>query len=130
MKNFVLQSRAVRSAVVALLATSILAGCSTASKDIAAANVSPVQYSNYDCDQIRLELTRINSRVNQMAGKLDKNRENDNVTVGVSLLLFWPAVFFLGGTKEQEAEFSKLKGESQALEQVAIQKKCGFDKAS
>ena len=63
-----------------------------------------------------------------MTGKLDKNRENDNMATGVSLLLFWPAVFFLGGTKESEAEFARLKGEAQAIEQVSIQKKCGFDK--
>jgi hypothetical protein len=65
-----------------------------------------------------------------MSGKLDKNRENDNLTTGAALILFWPAVFFLGGTKEQEAEFARLKGEAQAVEQVSIQKKCGFQKAA
>ena len=127
--NSVMQKWTSQATVISVVLASLLAGCSTASKDIVAANVSPLQYSNYDCEQVRAELIRINGRVNQMAGKLDKNRENDNLAVGVSLVLFWPAVFFLGGTKEQEAEFAKLKGEAQALEQVAIQKRCGFEKA-
>jgi hypothetical protein len=104
-----------------------VSGCSTASKDIVPTYVSPLQYSDYDCEQLKTEIIRINTRVNTISGKLDKNRESDNVTTGVTMLLFWPAVFFLGGTKEQEAEFARLKGESQAVEQVSIQKKCGFN---
>jgi hypothetical protein len=110
-----------------LLILSLVAGCSTASKDIVPTYVSPLQYSDYDCEQLKTEIIRINTRVNTISGKLDKNRESDNVTTGVTMLLFWPAVFFLGGTKEQEAEFGRLKGESQAVEQVSIQKKCGFN---
>ena len=110
-----------------LLILSFVSGCSTASKDIVPTYVSPLQYSDYDCEQLKTEIIRINTRVNTISGKLDKNRESDNVTTGVTMLLFWPAVFFLGGTKEQEAEFARLKGESQAVEQVSIQKKCGFN---
>ena len=114
--------------LVSLLALSLVVGCSTASKDIIPTYISPLVYSDYDCDQLRAELIRINTRVNTITGKLDKNRENDNMTTGVTLVLFWPALFFLGGTKEQEAEFARLKGESQAVEQVSIQRKCGFNK--
>ena len=39
-------------------------------------------------------------------------------------MLFWPALFFLGGTKQQEAEYARLKGEHEALQQSAIEKKC------
>ena len=118
----------MKSFVASFLILCLMAGCSTASKDIVPTYVSPLQYSDYDCDQLRAEIIRINTRVNTITGKLDKNRENDNMTTGVTMLLFWPAIFFLGGTKEQEAEFARLKGESQAVEQVSIQKKCGFIK--
>ena len=40
------------------------------------------------------------------------------------MLLFWPALFALGGTKQQEAEYARLKGEYDALQQAAIVKKC------
>jgi len=73
-------------------------------------------------------MARISTKVNQMTGKLDKNAETDNVVTGVGVVLFWPALFFLGGTKEEEAEFARLKGEYQALEQVAVEKKCNFSK--
>jgi hypothetical protein len=104
----------------------IIAGCSTAAKDIVPAYVSPTTYSNYDCEQVRLELIRVSTEVNTMTGKLDKNRENDNLTTAAGVLLFWPALFFLGGTKEQEARYAQLKGEYGALEQVSIQKRCSL----
>lgn len=115
--------------IVSATAVAFVAGCSTAAKDIAPAYVSPAQYSNYDCDQVRGELMRVSGRVNEMTGKLDKNRENDNITTTAGILLFWPALFFLGGTKEQEAEYSRLKGEYNALEQSSIQKKCNLTAA-
>ena len=49
---------------------------------------------------------------------------NDTVTTTVGMVLFWPSLFFLGGTKEQESQYAQLRGEYQALEQVSIQKKC------
>ena len=112
--------------IAALLALATVAGCSTASKDIMPAHVSPAIYSNYDCDQLRLELIRVSFEVNAMTGKLDKNRENDTMTTTAGIILFWPALFFLGGTKEQEARYAQLKGEYSALEQANILKKCGL----
>jgi hypothetical protein len=112
-----------------LVLIAFLVGCSTASKDIVPAYVSPITYSNYDCDQLRSELIRVNTRVAQITGKLDKNRENDNWTTGVAIVVFFPALLFLGGTKEQEAEYARLRGEAQTVEQVSIQKRCGFERA-
>jgi hypothetical protein len=111
--------------VVAFLLV-VTTGCSTASKDIRAKYVSPAQYASYDCEQIEQELIRISGKVQELTGQLDDNRETDNVTTTAGLLLFWPALFFLGGTKEQEAEYAQLKGEYNALEQVSVQKKCGL----
>lgn len=111
-------------------AASVLLGCSTAAKDIVPIYINPMQYSGYDCNQLRQESIRVNGRVSEMTGKLDKNRENDNLTTTASLIIFWPAVFFLGGTKEQEAEYGRLRGESQALEQAFIQSKCDYSGAS
>jgi hypothetical protein len=118
-----------KKAIVSITVVAFIAGCSTAAKDITPTYVSPAQYSNYDCEQVRAELIRVSGRVNEMTGKLDKNRENDNLTTTAGVLLFWPALFFLGGTKEQEAEYAKLKGEYNALEQASIQKKCALTAA-
>ena len=109
-----------------LICVSIFAGCSNSSKDIVAQYVSPQQYSNYDCVQLNAELMRVAGKVRTITGKLDKNNENDKTATGVALILFWPAVFFLGGTKEEEAQYARLKGEYDALEQASIMKKCSM----
>lgn len=102
----------------------VLAACSKGSDDIVASYVSPAVYNEYTCSQIQQEIIRVNTQVNQMAGKLDDNRETDKAVTAAGIILFWPALFFLGGTKEEEAEFARLKGEFKALEQVSIQKDC------
>jgi len=102
----------------------ILAGCSTSSKDIAPVYVSPLQYQHLECNQISAELHRIHVRVNQLAGRLDEASSNDKTLTGVGAVLFWPALFALGGTKQQEQEYARMKGEYEALQQVAVLKKC------
>lgn len=104
--------------------TAFLAGCATAGKDVAATYVSPIQYSNYDCEQLRQELARLNGRVGQLTGRLDEAANNDKAILIGGGLLFWPALFALGGTKQQEAELSRLKGEYDALQTASTNKKC------
>jgi len=117
-------SRWAKVATSWIVITAFLAGCTTAGKDVTATYVSPIQYSNFDCDQLRQELLRINGRVNQMTGRLDESASNDKALVAASLI-FWPTLFFLGGTKQQEAELSRLKGEYESLQTASVTKKCG-----
>jgi outer membrane murein-binding lipoprotein Lpp len=114
----------MKKTVIALVSASIvLGGCASAAKDVSASYVSPLQYQNYDCSQITAEGQRIQARINQMTGQLDKAANNDKAITGVALILFWPAAFALGN-KTQEAEYARLKGEGEALEQAFIAKKC------
>jgi hypothetical protein len=101
-----------------------LQGCATASKDITPSYVSPLQYQSYDCEQLAAEVQRIQVRVNQLGGRLDEAANNDKGIMAVGLIIFWPALFALGGTKQQEAEYARLRGEYDALEQQATLKKC------
>lgn len=101
-----------------------LSACATAGKDVAASYVSPVQYANYDCDQLRQEMLRIQGRAHQLSGRLDEAASNDKALMGVGMILFWPALFALGGTKQQEGELSRLKGEYDALSAASVNKKC------
>ncbi|MBZ0104618.1 MAG: hypothetical protein K8H84_03215 [Sulfuricella denitrificans] len=107
-----------------LSATITLAGCATASRDIASNYVSPMQFQSYDCNQLSSEMQRIQGKVNQLGGRLDEAASNDKAIMGVGLILFWPALFALGGTKQQEAEYSRLKGEYDAVQQSAVARKC------
>jgi outer membrane murein-binding lipoprotein Lpp len=115
-----------KSVALVVSASLVLAGCATSSKDVASAYVSPIQYQNYDCGQIAAENQRLATRVSQLGGRLDEAASNDKAIMGVGLVLFWPALFALGGTKQQEAEYARLKGEHDALQQAAIAKNCSI----
>ena len=100
-----------------------LSACATAPDKIQANYVSPTQYSNMDCDQIRAELYRVSSQVRVLTGQQRRKHTNDQVAMGVGLVLFWPALFFLiGGDKKDQ--LAELKGQYDALDAAAIQKKC------
>lgn len=114
----------MKKLVIATVAAAVLVGCSTASKDIASTYVSPLQYQSHDCEQLAAESQRIQMRANQVAGRLDQAASNDKAIMAGGVLFFFPALFALGGTKEQEAEYGRLKGEADAVQQTAIQKRC------
>lgn len=101
----------------------ILPSCASSADKISPAYVSPLQYQHYSCNQIRSEMIRVSRRVNEVAGVQDHQASKDSVALGVGLVLFWPALFFMIG-KDKEEELARLKGEYEALEQSAIQKDC------
>jgi hypothetical protein len=120
-----LGSQAMKKSLAVVLSAAIaVTGCATASKDIGATYVSPMQYQQYDCDQLGAEGGRIQARVNQSGGRLDEASSNDKVITTVGVILFWPILFALGGTKQQEADYARLKGEYDAVQQTAVLKKC------
>jgi hypothetical protein len=105
----------------------VLASCASSSEDIATAYVSPTQYSSFSCDQLQGELARLNRRKSELAGTLDKAASNDETIAAVSIILFWPAAFALGGNDAQEAEYARLKGEYDAITQIGVEKNCNLD---
>ncbi|MFZ4165689.1 hypothetical protein [Brevundimonas sp. NPDC058933] len=114
-------------AVVACCAALSLAACATAPDKISASYVSPLQYQAYDCGQIRTELVRISQRVDEVTGQQRKQANNDAIAMGVGLVLFWPALFFLAGGNDKKEELGRLKGEYDALQQTAVTKRCNFE---
>lgn len=106
-----------------IVASLVLCACSTRSDKVSAQYVSPVQYQSYTCNQVRMEMQRLGRRVNEVAGVQDSEATKDSVAMGIGLVVFWPALFFMIG-QDKEQELSRLKGEFEALEQVAIQKEC------
>ena len=101
----------------------VLSGCASRPESIEAAYVSPLEYSDYNCSQLAQELRRIGRKVQEVAGDQSDQATNDAVAMGVGLVIFWPALFFLIGDDRAE-EFARLKGESEAVEQAAIAKEC------
>lgn len=110
--------------IVCLSATITLSGCATSSKDIATSYVSPMQYQAYSCNQLFAEMQRVQMRTNQIGSRLDEAASNDKTITAVGAVLFPPVLFALGGTKQQEAEYGRLKGEYDAIQQSAVIKNC------
>ncbi len=110
--------------MVVLVLISFVSSCATPPDKIAPSYVSPLQYSGCDCDQIKQELIRINRKVMEVTGVQERTANKDAVAMGVGLVIFWPALFFLAGGDNRKEELARLKGEYDCLESLAIQKKC------
>ncbi len=110
----------------AALAPLVLAGCATSPKDITAAYVSPVPYQAMSCDQLRGEAARVSAAAADAAGVQQGRANSDAVAMGVSLVLFWPAIFMVGGDKGNASQVAELKGEMNAIQQVNAEKSCGI----
>lgn len=107
-----------------LLASSFLfTGCASQPENINATYVSPVMYDHLNCNQIRQEMQRVSRHVHDITGQQEEEATGDAVALGVGLVLFWPALFFMIGDDKEE-ELARLKGEYDALEQAAITKEC------
>ena len=110
----------------ALCAALTTAACASNPDKISATYVSPVIYSSYDCGQVKNELIRVSSRVSEVTGQQRSEATKDAWAMGVGLVVFWPALFFLAGGSDKKEELGRLKGEYDALQIVANEKRCGF----
>lgn len=110
---------------LSLLSTAFaLAGCASSADKVSASYVSPLQYQNYDCDQLAAEASRVHAAAVSDGAQLNKAASNDAGITAAGAILFWPALFFLGGNQQKEAEYARLRGEYEAIEKVSILKKC------
>ncbi|MEQ1610472.1 MAG: hypothetical protein ABL956_16115 [Hyphomonadaceae bacterium] len=120
----------MKKSLVAIVFAASVAGCATNPGNVTAQYVSPLQYQSYSCQQLAAESQRIGTRVSEVTGQQQQKATNDAVATGVGVVLFWPALFFLGGGGDKSGELSRLKGESDAIQQAAIQKNCMAQSAS
>ena len=73
-----------------------------------------------------MEGQRISARVAQLTGSQSQKATGDAVAMGVALVLFWPALFFIKGDKATAGELGRLKGELDAVQQASIANNCGI----
>lgn len=113
---------------LALVVAGSLLGCAKPPEDVGTSYISPITYKHYSCRQIQAESIRVGRRVAIVTGQQQDEATEDAVAMGVFLFLFWPAIFFVGGS-DHEAQLAHLKGEYEALQQASIERKCGFEEA-
>lgn len=117
----------MKKILIATAAILAATGCAKHANEIPAQYVSPMQYQGYNCQQIGMEMESLSRRVSEIGGQVDKTASNDSAQMGIGLVLFWPVLFALDGDTPQAQEYGRLKGEFDALEKAAIQKKCSID---
>ena len=115
----------VRKGIAVLTALSLV-GCASKAADVAPAYVSPMQYQSYNCQQLAAEAQRVSAAAAAASGQQDSQATKDAVATTVSVIVFWPALFLVGGDKQNAAQLAQLKGEMDAIEQTSIQKQCGI----
>lgn len=105
----------------------LVAACASSPEEIGTAYVSPLQYQDYSCKQLGAEASRVSRRTQDLYHEIDENASGDNVAMGVGLVLFWPALFFIDGDEPNAQEYGRLKGEYEAIEQMSVKKNCGIE---
>ena len=114
----------IRLATFFLSLTFLVTGCASSPNEMTASYVSPLIYQAYDCQQLVMESDRVSRRVQSMHAKLAEKESDDSAKMAVGLILFWPALFFLDGDEDGAIEYKRLMGESEAVHQAAVAKKC------
>ena len=109
------------------LITMMATGCVPAPESIQGTYVSPQVYGNYSCDQVRKEMSRVGKRVQEVSDAQTAEATTAavaSVAATAALLVFAPGFFFMSGSGEHAQELARLKGEIEALRQVAVDKDC------
>lgn len=103
----------------------LLSGCAASAENRPTTYISPSQFQTYSCDELLKATDRIQTRVSELLGKTnDASPSKDKWILGADLSLSWAALFALGGSKEQEAEYEQLKSEYDAIQHWAVMKQC------
>lgn len=99
--------------------------CASKPDNLTTSYVSPMRFNQYDCNQLYQEMDYVSQRTLELYHSLNRKANADTAQMTVGLILFWPTLFFLeGGDGPEASEYSRLKGEYEALRKSSIQKKC------
>lgn len=85
-----------------------------------------MQYDTLTCKQLQEEAENVSNAAAQAIGAQQKKANNDSVAMGVGLIVFWPALFFMKGNGADANQVAQLKGQMQAIQTVSDAKHCGI----
>lgn len=114
----------MKSGKLVLVLAFFLGACATSPRNITPQYVSPMMYTHLSCDQMRAEMQRVGARVETVTGQQQRAADSDTLAMGVGLVLFWPALFFLANDNDKREELSRLMGEYEALQQAGNMNSC------
>jgi hypothetical protein len=106
--------------------TVALGGCATNPADIAPSYIPPSAYENSDCNQLSVEAQITAARAATAVGVQKRKATGDAIAMGVGMVVFWPALFFIKGDSNTSSEVALLKGEMEAIQTAAARKHCNI----
>jgi len=104
----------------------MMMSCASNSRDIKASYVSTMPYEGLSCKQLEEEYRAVTAKINELSFQQDRVAARDSIGMGIGLILFWPALFLLAGSKGAPEELARLKGERDAIEVAARHNGCPF----
>ena len=120
----------IKKMLAGLAATALvlLVGCAADTSQIQPSYVSPIEYEDFDCDQIEAEARRVSRQAQEIGSRVDKTAADDDAQMAVGLILFWPTLFFLEGSATADTQaYADLKGRFEALEEASVKKTCDIE---
>ena len=94
-----------------------LAACAT-SPESNPAYVSPTQYSDYNCKQLKLEMRRVSSGIEQKKTSTTANKVLDTAITAFAISQGY------GFTNDDDVEYERMQNQYRVLEQEIIRKEC------
>ena len=113
----------MRKILTSMFLLSFLTACATQPTDIVAMPTPTSTYAGLSCNALAAEQNRVVQSVNTLTSAQKKNADNDAIAMGVGMVLFWPALFFLKGD-DQATQLAAAKGQYDAIQSVRLQKGC------
>ena len=117
--------------LAALLEGLMGSGCATRSEDIAGVYVSPPNYNQLDCRQLADTAALVSERAFDLRGERDDSKHSwEIVPPSGAPVVLWPTAF-TANDPARMAEYTRLKGEFDAILQTSVRKGCStFEAAS
>lgn len=110
----------------ALLAASLLIGCSAAPKssEVGKAYIPTTRFNSMNCTQLFSESESLRRAVPSLEAAVDSHYQNQKGVEVVTWVLFWPAAIFLDKGEAKSTQLSNAKGELDAIQTALQIKKC------
>jgi hypothetical protein len=118
-----MEAKMKKKLTTSVILMGFLSACATQPSEIIATPTPTSNYSGLSCNALRAEQNRIVQNVNTLTGAQKTRADNDAAAMGVGMILFWPALFFLKGDTNAP-QLAAAKGQYDAIQSVSLQKGC------
>lgn len=101
-----------------------VAGCAMRSGDVRPLAADPAEFAVWDCGRLADETDAVQQRAADLAYTVDDIAGRNIVALGVSVSIFWPALFALRPNGHEAQELAQLKGRYEALKAASGERGC------